>query len=121
MNCWVYKDSVCSIQVIFDTEVKMRPTTILVASCALFLILASLCKTGEGFALTLSAKREQLKAARKRQELAEEDRMRKRLRKLENRKTELDRRVTGLKKMIKKYKSTHRTKVSILPEKIPSV
>lgn len=92
----------------------MRPSTILVAFSALFLIMSSLCKTGEGFALTLSAKREQLKVARKRQELAEEDRMRKKLRKLQNRETELDRRVADLKKMLKKYKSTHRTKVSIL-------
>ena len=120
MNCWVYKGSVCNIQVIFDTEVKMRTSTILVASCALFLIMASLCKTGEGFALTLSSRREQLKVAKKRQELAEEDRMRKKLRKLENRQTELDRKVTDLKKMLKKYKSTHRTKVSIFLKQIPT-
>ena len=111
MNCWAYKGSACSIQVIFDTEVKMKASTILVASCALFLIMASLCTTGEGFALTLSSRREQLKVAKKRQGLAE-DRMRKKLRKLENRQTELDRKVTDLKKMLKKYKSTHRTKVS---------
>lgn len=112
VNCWVYKGSVCSIQVIFDTEVKMRASTILVASLALYLIMASLCNTGEGFALTLSSRREQLKVAKKRQELAEEDRMRQRLRKLENRETELNRKVTNLKKMLKKYKSTHRSKVS---------
>lgn len=117
MNCWVYKDSVCSIQVIFDTEVKMRASTILVASYTLFLIMASLCNTGEGFALTLSSRREQLKVAKKRQELAEQDRLRKRLRKLENRETELNRKVTDLKKMLKKYKSTHRTKVSIFLKK----
>jgi len=99
----------------------MRASTILVASFALFLIIASLCNTGEGFALTLSSRREQLKVAKKRQELAEEDRMRKRLRKLENRETELNRKVTGLKKMLKKYKSTHRTKVSIFSEKHPYV
>lgn len=120
MNCWVYKDSVCSIQVIFDTEVKMRASTILVASYTLFLIMASLCNTGEGFALTLSSRREQLKVAKKRQELAEEDRLRKRLRKLENRETELNRKVTDLKKMLKKYKSTHRTKVSIFLKKNPT-
>ena len=89
----------------------MKASTILVASSALFLIMASLCTTGEGFALTLSSRREQLKVAKKRQGLAEEDRMRKKLRKLENRQTELDRKVTDLKKMLKKYKSTHRTKV----------
>lgn len=117
MNCWAYKGSVCSIQVIFDTEVKMKTSAVLVASCALFLIMASLCTTGEGFALTLSSRREQLKVAKKRQGLAEEDRMRKKLRKLENRQTELDRKVTGLKKMLKKYKSTHRSKVRFFPKK----
>lgn len=115
VNCWAYKGSVCSIQVIFDTEVKMKTSAVLVASCALFLIMASLCTTGEGFALTLSSRREQLKVAKKRQGLAEEDRMRKKLRKLENRQTELDRKVTDLKKMLKKYKSTHRSKVRFFP------
>ena len=95
----------------------MRARTILVALFVLFLVMASLCKTGEGFALSLSARREQLKAAKKKQASAEEDKMRKRLRKLQNRQTELDRKVTDLRKMIKKYKSTHRTKVSIFPKK----
>lgn len=121
VNCWVYKASVCSIQVIFDTEVKMRASTILVASCVLFLVMASLCKTGEGFALSLTARREQLKAAKKKQASAEEDKMRKRLRKLQNRQTELNRKVTDIKKMIKKYKSTHRTKVSNFPKANPYV
>ena len=121
MNCSAYKGSVCSIQVIFDTDVKMKTSTVLLASSALFLIMASLCRTGDGFALTLSSRREQLKVAKKRQGLAEEDRMRKKLRKLENRQTELDRKVTGLKMMLRKYKSTHRTKVRFFPKKNPYV
>lgn len=92
----------------------MRTSSILVASFAIiFLVMASLSKTGEGFALSLTARRDQLKASKKKQASAEEDKMRKRLKKLQNKRAELERKVADVRKWIKKYKSTHRTKVSL--------
>ena len=105
------KTSVCSIQVIFHTQAKMRTSSVLVVFVAIFLVMASLFKTSEGFALSLTARRDQLKASKRKQTSAEEDKMRKRLKKLENRKAELERKVEDVRKWIKKYKSRHRTKV----------
>ncbi|KAL9984657.1 hypothetical protein ACROYT_G006978 [Oculina patagonica] len=90
----------------------MRTSSVLVVSVAIFLVMALLFKTGEGFALSLTARRDQLKASKKKQASAEEDKMRKRLKKLEDRRAELDRKVADVRKWIKRYKSTHRTKTT---------
>lgn len=75
--------------------------------------MASLCRTGEGFALTLTARRDQLKTGKRRQ-VTEAVKMRRKLKRLKNRELELERKVSELSKWLRRYKSTRRSKVRVI-------
>ena len=89
----------------------MRGNSVVLISIALFIILASLYETSEGFMASLTARRDQLKVKKKKEKL-EEERIERRLQKLQNREKAVARKLQHLKKWVKKFKSSQRTKVS---------
>ena len=93
-------------------ERKMKTSTVLTISFVLFLVLATLCRNSEGFALSLTARRDELKRNKKKQ-ASDGVRLRRKLKRLKNKELELERKVSELSKWVQKYKTTHRSKVRI--------
>ncbi|KAJ7391552.1 hypothetical protein OS493_017247 [Desmophyllum pertusum] len=89
----------------------MRTSAVLMVSIVFFLVMASLCKTSEGFVASLTARRDQVKAG-KRKHTSKDRKTRRRLRKLLNKEKELERKLTDITKWVKKYKSAPRSKTS---------
>lgn len=90
-------------------ERKMKTSTVLTISFVLFLVLATLCRNSEGFALSLTARRDELKRNKKKQ-ASDGVRLRRKLKRLKNKELELERKVSELSKWVQKYKTTHRSK-----------
>lgn len=93
-------------------ERNMKTSTVLTISFVLFLVLATLCRNSEGFALSLTARRDELKRNKKKQ-ASDGVRLRRKLKRLKNKELELERKVSELSKWVQKYKTTHRSKVRI--------
>lgn len=91
-------------------ERKMTTTTVLTISFVFFLVLASLCRTSQGFALSLTARRDELKKS-KRKQVSDGVRLRRKLKRLKDKELELERKVSELSKWVRRYKTTHRSKV----------
>ena len=89
----------------------MRASSIVFVSIAFFIVMASLFETSDGFVVSLTARKQQLKLT-KRKERLEKERMEKRLRKLLNKRTKVDKKLNHLREWIKKYKTKQKSKVS---------
>ncbi|PFX32131.1 hypothetical protein AWC38_SpisGene3066 [Stylophora pistillata] len=75
----------------------MTTTTVLTISFVFFLVLASLCRTSQGFALSLTARRDELKKS-KRKQVSDGVRLRRKLKRLKDKELELERKVSELSK-----------------------
>ncbi|RMX54387.1 hypothetical protein pdam_00013889 [Pocillopora damicornis] len=73
----------------------MKTSTVLTISFVLFLVLATLCRNSEGFALSLTARRDELKRDKKKQ-ASDGVRLRRKLKRLKNKELELERKVSEL-------------------------
>ena len=81
------------------TEIMKTSTVVLVSSCIL-LVLASIYETSEGFVISITAKRDQL-----RKEKLKERKLQRRLKKLINKETEVENRLKNLREWVNKQKS----------------
>lgn len=81
------------------TEIMKTSTLVLVSSCIL-LVLASIYETSEGFVISITAKRDQL-----RKEKLKERKLQRRLKKLINKETEVENRLKNLREWVNKQKS----------------
>lgn len=87
----------------------MRSSTVFVVALCIFTVLTSLYETSEGFVISLQARREQIKAE-KRKEKNEEKKLERRLKKLLNKKMEADKKLKQLRAWVKKYKLKQKSK-----------
>lgn len=101
-----------SLKTTLREQEKMRASWVVFMAIGLFAVMASFYERSEGFVISLNARRDQLKASRRKEKL-EEEKIERRLRKLLNKKLEVERKLNHLRKWVKKYKSSHRSKVSL--------
>lgn len=77
----------------------MKTSTVVLVSSCILLVLASLHETSEGFVISLTARRDQL-----RKEKLKERKLQRRLKKLINKETEVENRLQNLREWVNKQK-----------------
>jgi len=78
----------------------MKTSTVVLVSSCILLVLASIYETSEGFVISITAKRDQL-----RKEKLKERKLQRRLKKLINKETEVENRLKNLREWVNKQKS----------------